>query len=107
MALIYFRLALMSHKDMGNWEGVANCLNGLGTLRQRQGNLETALSLFQSCLDLRRGQLYGTHPDIAQVLTSLGSLYLDQHEHQRTGSIGGSGNNNWSGSGSGNRSADD
>jgi hypothetical protein len=76
-ALVYFRCALLSRKDMDDWVGVAHALNGLGTLRQKQLRFDNAERLFKRCLELRRQHLYGTHPDIAQVLTSLGSLYYD------------------------------
>jgi tetratricopeptide (TPR) repeat protein len=76
-ALVCFRSALLALKEQGDWVGVAHALNGLGTVRQKQRRFDQAERLFTQCLEIRRQHLYATHPDIAQVLTSTGSLLCD------------------------------
>ncbi|MDC0711641.1 CHAT domain-containing protein [Stigmatella sp. ncwal1] len=62
---------------------VATCLNLMGELHRRQGDLTQAEPLHQRALAIREAALGKNHPDVAQSLNSLALLYLDQGVYDR------------------------
>ncbi|WP_164015960.1 CHAT domain-containing tetratricopeptide repeat protein [Pyxidicoccus trucidator] len=62
----------------GTHPEVADCLDLLGRLYLRQGNLDRAEPLLRRGLAIREAALGGKHPDVASSLNSLANLYSDQ-----------------------------
>jgi CHAT domain-containing protein/Tfp pilus assembly protein PilF len=74
-------LALREAVLGGTHPEVANCLNLLGRLHWRQGDLEGATQLVQRGLTIREEALGATHPDVASSLNSLALLYSNQGKY--------------------------
>ncbi len=76
-------LALREAALGGTHPDVASCLELVGELQVRQGNLADAESLYQRALTIREAALDKHHPDLARSLHRLATLYLNQRLYAR------------------------
>jgi len=72
----YLREAVQVLEGRGNDAAVARALDVLAATQLELDHSEDAESSFLRALDLRRSSLPDDHPDIAQSLNNLGSLYM-------------------------------
>ncbi len=76
-------LALREAVLGGTHPDVASCLELVGELHVRQGELALAEPLLQRTLAIREAALDKDHPDLARTLHRLANLYLDQGLYSR------------------------
>ncbi|ADO67825.1 Tetratricopeptide repeat family protein [Stigmatella aurantiaca DW4/3-1] len=71
----------------GMHPGVAQCLNTMGNIHRRQGNLAQAEPLHQRALAILEAVFGPGHPNTASSLNSLATLYKEQGLHGRAESL--------------------
>ncbi|HEX5748797.1 MAG TPA: tetratricopeptide repeat protein [Archangium sp.] len=62
---------------------VAQCLDLLGWVSLRQGDLKRAEQLFPRALEIREATFGGNHPDVAQSLNGLATVHAMQGQYAR------------------------
>ena len=71
-------LALREAVLGGTHPDVASCLDLVGDIHRRQGDLAHAEPLLQRALSIQEAALGKNHPDVASSLNNLANLYMDQ-----------------------------
>jgi tetratricopeptide (TPR) repeat protein len=76
------REALLLREELSDWAAAGETLNLLGSLSMKRNNFGDAEQYFIKSLQYRERVLSRYDPDLGQVHTSLGTLYLEMHQYE-------------------------
>lgn len=79
-AFDYYRKSLAIYEEIGDKQGIGNCLNNIANIFRSHGDYPRAIDYYKRSLKIREeiGNKYG----IASSLTNLGLIYEGQGNHQ-------------------------
>lgn len=66
-------------EQIGDQEGIASCLNSIGTFQKRRGDFVKALDSYDRCLKIR--EQLGDYRGISSVLNNIGLVYFSQGDY--------------------------
>ncbi len=80
-ALEYYEQSLKIHEEIGDKNGIASSLNGIGVIYNSQGNYPHAMEYYDMSLKLR--EEVGDKKGIAASLNNIGNIYGSQGNYPR------------------------